>query len=115
MAPIRLLDTVGRYGSAGVRGLYDGNYTVPEGGLIEGDLKAFGEGIGQRVADAEMGFAYRMIEEENAILKNEPFSNRAKLIRQRLGMPEPIKPPVQPQPPVQSAPQQNLTWPAVRY
>jgi hypothetical protein len=110
MAPVRLLDTVGQYGEAGMRGLYSGDYTVPQGeGVLEGLTKSFGESAGQSMADASLAHAYREVEKENAILKNAPLSLQAKLIRQRLGMPEPM------QPPLQSAPQQNLTWPEVRY
>lgn len=40
--PGRVLDTAGRYGSAALQGIYDGNFAVPE----KGSFERIGEGIG---------------------------------------------------------------------
>jgi hypothetical protein len=44
-APGRALDAVGRYGSAAMQGVYDGNYAVPEKGLVQRAAEAIGEAI----------------------------------------------------------------------
>lgn len=102
--PGRLLDTVGRYGAAGLQGIYDGNFTVPDKGLVT----LAGEGIGNAIAndprplDMKFDRATDSVakginwllsdpndEREERILLVAPNSPEAFEIRRRRGLPQP--------------------------